>query len=83
MIWKIPGRVTSATRRGILLLAEGLAMKYHEYKTLWDEMRGRLPRHVTEERFYAVAMAGGARAGNGLVLADDRQKYEASGGDQT
>ena len=45
-------------------------MKFHEYKTLWEEMRARFPRHVTEEKFYAVAMAGGVRAGNGLVLAE-------------
>ena len=33
-------------------------MKFHEYKTfLWEEMRTRFPRHVTEEGFYAVAMA--------------------------
>ena len=54
-------------------------MKFHEYKTLWEEMRTQFPRHVTEEKFYSVAMAGGVRAGNGLVLADDRPKYEASG----
>ena len=35
-------------------------MKFHEYKTLWEEVRGTLPRQVTEEKFYAVAMAGGA-----------------------
>jgi hypothetical protein len=37
---------------------------------LWQEMRGELRRQVTEELFYATAMAGGARAGNGLVLAE-------------
>ena len=45
-------------------------MKFHEYKTLWEEMRTGFPRHVTEEKFYSVAMAGGVRAGNGLVLAE-------------
>ncbi len=45
-------------------------MKFHEYKTLWEEVWGRLPRHVTEEKFYSVAMAGGVWAGNGLVLAE-------------
>jgi len=45
-------------------------MKFHEYKTLWEEVRATLPRQVTEEKFYAVAMAGGVRAGNGLVLAE-------------
>ena len=45
-------------------------MKFHEYKTLWKEIKNTLPRHVTEEQFYAVAMAGGVRAGNGLVLAE-------------
>jgi hypothetical protein len=29
--------VTFAARRGILLPAEGLAAKFHEYKTLWEE----------------------------------------------
>ena len=45
-------------------------MKFHEYKTLWEEVRRTLPRDVTEEKFYAVAMAGGARTGNGLILAE-------------
>ncbi len=45
-------------------------MRFHEYRTLWSEMQGRLPPHVTEEMFYATAMAGGDRTGNGLVLAD-------------
>jgi hypothetical protein len=45
-------------------------MKFHEYKTLWEEVRDRLPRHASEEAFYATAMAGGARVGNGLVLAE-------------
>ncbi len=31
-------------------------MKFHEYKTLWEEVRGKLPRHVSEEAFYAKAM---------------------------
>ena len=44
-------------------------MKFHRIQILWDEIRGRLPRHVTEEKFYAVAMAGGDRTGNGLVSA--------------
>ena len=38
---------------------------------LWQEMRSELAIQVTEENFYAVAMAGGLRTGNGLVLADD------------
>jgi hypothetical protein len=84
-------------------------MRFHEYKTLWEEMRGKLPREVTVETFCAASAAGGARTGNGLVLAeglwqqlrrpyhqvclladdpevitpdvlaDDRDKYEASG----
>ncbi len=29
-------------------------MTFHEYKTLWEETRTRYPRHVTEEKFYAV-----------------------------
>lgn len=45
-------------------------MKFHEYKTLWEEVRGKLPRHATEEKFYAAAMAGGTRTGNGLILAE-------------
>ncbi len=45
-------------------------MKFHEYKTLWEEMCTGFPRHVTEEKFYSVAMSGGVRAGNGLVLAE-------------
>ena len=45
-------------------------MKFHEYKTLCEEVRRTLPRHVTEEKFYAAAMAGGARTG------DDRQNME-------
>ncbi len=24
-------------------------MKFHEYKTLWEEVWGTLPQHVTEE----------------------------------
>jgi len=42
-------------------------MKFHEYKTFGEEMRSRFPRHVSEEKFYAVAMAGGVRTGNGLI----------------
>ena len=38
-------------------------MKFHEYKTLWEEMRTGFPRHVTEEKFYSVAMVGGMRTG--------------------
>ena len=49
-------------------------MKFHEYRTLWQEMRGKLPGHVTEQTFYAVSMASGARAGNGLVLAEGAWK---------
>jgi hypothetical protein len=45
-------------------------MKFHDYRTLWEEVRPRLPRHATEERFYAAAIAGGCRTGNGLVLAE-------------
>ena len=45
-------------------------MRFHEYKTLWEETRGRLPQHVTEETFYATAMAGGAMTGNGLIQAE-------------
>lgn len=45
-------------------------MKFHEDKTLWAEVRGRLPRHVAEEQFYAAAATGGARVGNGLVVAE-------------
>lgn len=33
-------------------------------------MRGRLPRDVTAEMFYAASLAGGGRTGNGLVLAE-------------
>ena len=50
-------------------------MKFHEYKTLWEETRLRLPRHVTEELFYATAMAGGARTGNGLIVAEGVWKH--------
>ena len=45
-------------------------MKFHEHKTLWEEVRGTLPRQVTEETFYAVSLAGGARTGNGLIVAE-------------
>ena len=45
-------------------------MKFHEYRTLWEEVRGTLPRQVTEETFYAVSLAGGARTGNGLIVAE-------------
>ncbi len=45
-------------------------MKFYEYRTLWEETRNQLQRHVTEEMFYAASLAGGARAGNGLVLAE-------------
>jgi len=45
-------------------------VKFHEYKTLWEEMKGRVSRQVTEEMFYVTAMARGVRAGNGLVLAE-------------
>jgi hypothetical protein len=45
-------------------------MTFHEYRTLWEEMRGRLPRQATEEQLYAAAMAGGIRTGNGLILAE-------------
>ena len=50
-------------------------MKFHEYKTLWEEVRGRLPRGVSEEMFYAKATAGGVRAGNGLALAEGIWKH--------
>jgi hypothetical protein len=62
--------VTFAARRGILLLARDSAVKFHEHKTLGEEMKGQLPRHVTEEVFYATAMTGGGRTGNGLILAE-------------
>ena len=45
-------------------------MKFHDYKTLWSEMQGKIPPQVTEEVFYATAMAGGARTGNGLIVAE-------------
>jgi hypothetical protein len=58
------------SRPGDLQRTEPLAMKFYEYRTLWGEMRGQLPRQATEEQFYAVAAAGGLRAGNGLALAE-------------
>ncbi|MGO8683141.1 MAG: hypothetical protein ACLQUT_00950 [Thermoleophilia bacterium] len=45
-------------------------MKFHEYRTMWEEMREQLPRHVTADQFYAASVAGGGRTGNGLVLAE-------------
>jgi hypothetical protein len=51
-------------------------MKFHEYRTLWQEMRSELPQQATEEHFYAVAMAGGLRTGNGLVLAEGAWKQQ-------
>ena len=51
-------------------------MKFHEYRTLWQEMRGQLPQQATEEHFYAVATAGGLRTGNGLVLAEGAWKQQ-------
>jgi hypothetical protein len=45
-------------------------MTIYEYKTIWEERPGQLSRQVTEENFYAVAMAGGVRTGNGLTLAE-------------
>ncbi len=45
-------------------------MRFHEHRTLWSEMQGQHPPQVTEEVFYATAMAGGVRTGNGLVLAE-------------
>jgi hypothetical protein len=62
------------SRPGDLQRTEPLAMKFHEYRTLWGEMRGQLPRQATEEQFYAVAAAGGLRAGNGLALAEGTWK---------
>lgn len=49
---------------------QGSTMKFHDYKTLWSEMQGKIPPQVTEEMFYATAMAGGARTGNGLIVAE-------------
>ncbi len=48
----------------------GSPVKFYEYRTLWEETRNQLQRHVTEAMFYAASLAGGARAGNGLVLAE-------------
>ena len=45
-------------------------MKFHAYKTLWEETREQLGRQANEAKFYAAAMAVGGRVGNGLVLAE-------------
>ena len=42
-------------------------MRFHEYRTLWSEMQGRLSSQVTEEMFYATAMAGGDNDANAAI----------------
>jgi hypothetical protein len=60
--------VTFAASRDILLFGKDLAVKFHKYKTLWEETQTWLPRRVTEHTFYATALAGGVRTGSGLAL---------------
>jgi len=43
-------------------------MTFRKRETLLEEVRGTLPRQLTEQKFYAVSMVGGVRAGNGLIL---------------
>jgi hypothetical protein len=45
-------------------------MRFHEYRTMWSEMQGQLPRHVTEEMFYANSATSGmpAEVGRGPLV---------------
>jgi hypothetical protein len=52
-------------------------MRFHEYRTLWSEMQGQLPRQVTEERFYATAMA----TSSGMRQPRSRNDHTLSGED--
>ena len=42
-------------------------MRFDPWRALWSEMQCELPRRVTDERFYGMAIADGDGTDNGLV----------------